>query len=260
VLDLAWLAAFGVVLTLMLLESPDRWAGDGGVALELTPGEQRLGLYHRGQRLGSFTSRTRRQGDGWRLETRIRIDGRQAARTRMRLKRDLSLGSFDVEADLVRLVKIKLGSMASSLLGQGRGRLRVSGHCALETGICRLRGRVAGQRIDLPVLAGRGPVLTSAVYPLLARGDLGREAELGLFDPLSMQRRLVTFRVEARQRLRLRSGRALDAVRVSRDLEGMATHVWLDPRGRVLREELPLGLVLEHESFGPVTDEEGHDP
>ena len=66
---------------------------------------------------------------------------------------------------------------------------------------------------------------------------------------MSLQRKLVTFRVEAREQIRLRNGTTLEAIRVTRDLQGVTSRIWIDPAGLVLREQLPLGIIFEHESF-----------
>jgi len=96
-------------------------------------------------------------------------------------------------------------------------------------------------------------VLTGTIYPLLARGSLGRKAEVTIFDPLSLRQHVVAFRIEGRERLQPPGGGGpVEAIRVARDLAGLTTRVWIDGDGKVLREEMPLGFTLEHESWRPL--------
>lgn len=247
--DAAWVASFAAVMIALLLRTGGQQPLESGQRLELVQGVQRHGIYFKGARVGTSVTRINREGRGWSMKSRFSIKGQLAAQSQISLYRDLSLAGVRLKADLSQLAG--LGGMAALLfrwIGE-RGKVDVRGACEFETGICNLKGRVAGKKIKLPVLAGRGPVLTNSVYPLLAQGTLGRQAEIGLFDPLSMQRKVVTLRVEQRGPLTLRNGATVEALRISRDLEGGNTSVWIDLRGRVLREELPLGVVFEHESF-----------
>lgn len=247
-LDVGWCAAFAVLLTLVLLE-PSPVAGRASVELALAEGGQRQALYRGERRIGTVVWSARRRPRGWRVEHSFLLDKEQAARTVLELRRDLSLSRLELEADVARVARIS-GGMTSMLLAglKDLDRIAVQGDCSLETGDCHLLGKVGRHVIDHHVTAGRGPVVTSAIYPLLARGSLGGTAELRIFDPLSLGQRLVTFTVEGREELQLHSGR-FDALRVVRDLDGLVTRVWIDGQGRVMKEELPLGMVAEHEAW-----------
>lgn len=259
VFDVAWLASFAVLLALLLLRDRASSSADSGELLDLMEGAVRQGLFVGDRRVGTLISSVVRKQDRWLLRTRFLPgdgSGQAAASTRLVLHPDLSLSSLAVDADLSRL--LSAATPATALLGglPGMRRISVHGDCELETGICRVKGRIGTEPVDLNVTAGRGPVLTSAVYPLLARGSLGRRVELSIFDPLTLGRRIITYEVEGTETLRLRSGQRAEAVRVRRDLEGLATWVWLDPRGLVLREDLPVGIQVEHEAALPLSEEE----
>ena len=253
--DLAWLLAFAVAFGALLwrTNSAASLGGDGNL-LQMMEGAQRLGLYMGSRRLGTLHNAVARQAKGWRVSTRFQVGETEAVSTILSLHPDLSLATLRVDADLSRL--LSMGGVAAFLLRalDGVGLIHVSGRCALETGVCQVRGTVAGKAVNLPVTAGRGPVLTSAIYPLLARGSLGKEAELGIFDPLTLGRRILTFRVLGAERIKLRSGVTVEGVKIQRDLEGVASHVWVDLRGRVLREVMPIGISMEHEAFLPLSD------
>lgn len=254
-LDLAWCAAFAGLLAAMLLRATsDPFSGGSRVELALVESAQRQGLYKDGRRVGSVVWEARRRGKGWTVRHQFSIEPRSggeeqnAARSVLRLRRDLSLSGLALDADLHRLAQLS-GSAGLLLAGlKDLARVTVRGECSLETGECLLDGKIGGREVSQSVTAGRGPVVTSAIYPLLARGSLGKKAELRIFDPLSLTQRVVEFRIEGRERLRLHSG-SFDTVRVGRDLEGLVTHVWIDNEGRVLKEELPMGLVVEHEAW-----------
>jgi len=254
-LDLLWCAAFAALFAAMLHRSTsDPFSGGSSVELALVEGAQRQGLYKDGRRVGSVVWEARRRPKGWTVRHQFSIQPRSggeeqsAARSVLRLRRDLSLSGLDLDADLHRLARLS-GSAGLLLAGLKEvARIEVRGDCSLETGECHLEGNVGGREVSQSVTAGRGPVVTSAIYPLLARGSLGKKAELRIFDPLSLTQRVVEFRIEGRERLRLHSG-TFDTIKVGRDLEGLVTHVWIDKEGRVLKEELPMGLVVEHEAW-----------
>ncbi len=255
--DLFWALSFSACFVALIVASREARSVDGAVKLELQVGVQTLGIYRRGARLGSLVHETARDGKGFKVARRFelgaaRADAPSALSLRLRLRADLSLDTLALDAELARIGELAgLAGLLSGLAADSR--IRLTGSCDVETGGCRLHGRVAGRTVSFPVTAGRGPVIESAIFPLLARGSLGKSLEVMVFDPLAMQQRLVVYRVEGREELVLRRAprgeRARQAIRVSCELSGITTRVWLDPRGLVLREELPLGFVLEHESW-----------
>ena len=248
--DLIWLVSFSVALGLLVLRTTASAGLDAdGDLLQMMEGAQRMGLYMGDRRLGTVHNAVARKEKGWKVSTRFKVGDTEAVTTLLTLHPDLSLATLQVDADLSRLVR--LGGVAAFLLRalDGVGKIHVTGKCALETGICRVRGTLAGKKVNLSVTAGRGPVLTSAIYPLLARGTLGKEAELGIFDPLTLGRRILTFRVLGSEPVKLATGATIEAVKIQRDLEGVVSHVWVDLRGRVIKETLPIGLKMEHEAF-----------
>jgi len=257
-LDLLWIAAFAAIVLWMQLRPSAARSGDATLPLDLQPGEQRQGLYRNGQRLGTVTFAVRRWDKGWRVRHRFELGGGQtqrAADVSMQLRADLSLAHLRLEADLEVIAQlVGLPPLVMRELGAGgTPTLRLQGDCVSETGVCQLLGALGRRQLTLPITAGRGPVLTGTIYPLLARGSLGRKAEVTIFDPLSLRQHVVAFQIEGDEQLRpLHGGPTVEAIRVSRDLSGIATRVWIDRRGTVLREEMPLGFTLEHESWRPL--------
>jgi hypothetical protein len=247
VVDALWVVSFAASLTWLLLSSRgDAGRPAQGLLLELRPGVQQQLLFRRGKEIGQVQVATRREGKGWIVERRVFIDDERALQVRQELRGDLSLARLSLAADLDRLATV--AGLPLTLLRElgGAGTLTVAGPCKLETGSCQLEGRLGSRVLRFPIFPGRGPVLTEAVYPLLARGRLGRTLELSLFDPLSLQPRRVTLRVLGSEILQLPGG-PRRALHVRTDLEGVGTDLWLDPDGMPLREELPLGLRADHE-------------
>ena len=257
-LDFFWLAAFAAIVLTMQLRSGRSATSDASLPLDLRPGEQRQGLYRDGQRLGTVTFAVRRSGKGWGVRHRFALgkgETQQAAEVAMQLRADLGLAWLRLEADLDVIAQlVGLPPLVMRELGAGgTPTLRLQGDCVSETGVCQLLGALGRRQLTLPITAGRGPVLTGTIYPLLARGSLGRKAEVTIFDPLSLRQHVVAFQIEGDEQLRpLHGGPTVEAIRVSRDLSGIATRVWIDRRGTVLREEMPLGSTLEHESWRPL--------
>ena len=248
-LDLAWLVSFAVVVLLLVIRSRGISSVDQDQPLDLREGIQQRGIYWKGDRVGTVVTGIHRRSGGWSVRNRFVIKTKQVAATHLTLYRDLSLAGVKMDADLSHLAELGgLSALMFRMIGD-RGKVRVRGGCEFKSGICQIKGKIAGRQVNLPVHAGRGPVLTSSIYPLLAQGSLGKQAEIALFDPMSLQRKLVTFRVEAREQIRLRNGTTLEAIRVTRDLQGVTSRIWIDPAGLVLREQLPLGIIFEHESF-----------
>ena len=253
--DALWLGGFAASLIWLLAGSRgDAGRPAQGLLLELRPGLQQQVLYRRGESIGRVQVLTRREPKGWVIERRLLVEGEPVLQVRQELRNDLSLSRLALLASLDRLAE--MAGLPAPLLRElgGSGTLSVAGPCRLETGSCQLEGRLGTRRMHFPVFPGRGPVLTEAVYPLLARGRLGRTLELSLFDPLSLRPHRVTLRVLGSETLQLPGG-PHRALHVRTDVEGLRTDLWLDRDGMPLREELPFGLRADHDWWRADGDE-----
>ncbi|MBW2732100.1 MAG: hypothetical protein JRH20_06870 [Deltaproteobacteria bacterium] len=249
--DLAWVVAFIVVLGLLYGGGRGRVAFDGSIQLDLPIGEQLRRITLRGKRVGVIKHRVERHKKGWRITQRffaeIAKERVEVAWSRLVLRKDLSLESLAVSADPERLTQLMgLSGGLARLLNVGK--LKLHGSCRLQSGRCRLQGNLGGKRVNQSVMAGRGPVVPTALFPLLARGVLGNQAELVIFDPMSLTRKVVKYEITGREQIEV-GGARFDALRVKQDVEGLPTTLWLDDRGRVLKEQLPMGLWVEHEAW-----------
>ena len=253
--DTAWLIAFAIVLAFLVARSRASSMLRDGVALELVAGVQQRVVYRGDGRLGRIEERVARVGQHWRVRQRFWLEGKGGGEGRSVLVGEVTLW---LQADLT-LLRVALWAEPGKLPAPssfGRGLLRalgdrieVNGRCDPQRGSCEVRGRIGGQVINERLQVGRGPVLPGAVYPLLARGVLGRRTELSIFDPLTMRARVVSYEVGPRREIVLRSG-SYRAVRVVQEVDGLQTEIWLDERGRPLLERLPFGVRVEHEAFG----------
>lgn len=248
VIDLLWLGGFVVVALLTLLQSHGLGQFQSAVHLDLIEGTQRRGLYREGKKLGEIEHEVRREEGGWRITERFFSSGGPLGHAELKLRRDLSLREALVEADLRTLAGVHSGVSSLVRLLGGDGKLNLFGSCSLGTGECVFSGSLGARRITHGVTVGRGPVLPSAVYPLLARGVLGKQVELNMLDPLSLQRRSVTFTLRGRRELRL-GHHTYDALLVEQRFSGIESKIWLDREGKLLKETLPLGLSIQHESW-----------
>ena len=252
IVDAIWVVAFVVLASVVAYRNQSSGGPSrGGVALELKPMEQRRGVYRGSQRLGEVQHKVSRAGAGWRISQRyVAGAGTRAVEvgwSHTVLRADLSLDRLSVSVEPARLAGL-LGLGASFAAQLNAARLRLRGSCNLETGRCQLNGSLGKRKIAEDIVAGRGPVVPSAVLPLLARGVLGNKAELGIFNPLSMQRQVVTFRIVGRGSLRL-GGAAFPAIELRQNVQGLETGLWIDAEGRLLREDLPLGVSIVHEAW-----------
>lgn len=248
VLDLLWVGGFVAVVVTMVLEARAFRPFESAVNLALIEGTQHRGIYREGVKLGEVVHRVERQPSGWRVSEAFALGGSQVGEVRLQLRRDLSLRGLTADVDLTQLQGISGSSAAMFRLLGDVGRLRVRGDCHASTGSCLIAGEIGSRRISHALNVGRGPVLPSAIYPLLARGVLGRQVELSLLDPMTLQRRSVTFTLVGRRTLSL-GGQQHDAILLRQSFAGLESQIWLDRRGRVLKEELPLGLWIQHESW-----------
>ncbi len=91
-------------------------------------------------------------------------------------------------------------------------------------------------------------VLSETLQDLLAqeRLETGNTLRYALFDPLSAEPSTVELTIGALEEIRLADG-PRRAYRVSQEFRGSRFELWVDPAGRVLKEEGPLGLTLVRE-------------
>jgi hypothetical protein len=132
---------------------------------------------------------------------------------------------------------------------------------SLDSGIgaYAVRGTVEGDTLALQMGAGadatqqRLPIGEPIYLPASARARLramalspGQTLTLRVFDPSAMEHQPLEMHVLGRETLTV-DGTTQPAWRLRETFRGTETSVWLDDAGRTLREEGPMGMVLQRE-------------
>lgn len=131
-----------------------------------------------------------------------------------------------------------------------------------DLGTFAARGTVSEGHLDLDVTTGgqttsqRLPLDQPLYLPAAARARLtggalheGATLTLQVFDAAAMQHQPMTLRVVGRETLD-DGGVAVSTWKVRESFRGMESEVWLDDRGRSVRERGPMGLEVRRESAG----------
>lgn len=217
-------------------------AGPGAVAQlldasrEIQLGEEWMGLYFKGARVGLMRVEKSARGEGFRyeMETRVRLQGLgQVAPLEVRvgaeLDRLLVLQRFDFALD----------AGAAKFAGQGTVRGSVV-EMVVETG---------GETVRREVALASPPVLRANLGPLLSRGGLeaGRRARFHVFDPMTQSDQPVDVEVLGPDSV-LVFDREVAATRIRMRAGGLVLDGWINERGEMLRQELGLGLVAVRET------------
>jgi hypothetical protein len=202
----------------------------------LTDQESWMGASTEGRRIGSVHSVTRRTPSGWLVsqDSRLLLT---VAGLKQRFNTTLQV---DLDDDL-RLRGFVVDVTAGPL-------------------VVRSEGRMEGERLILDldldgekkrqVLSLQEPPWFDLTLPLLlASQDLrpGRRFRVTLFDPQSLSNQPVLVEVVALEALPV-EGKLVPATHLTREFAGARFDFWIDERGRVLREDTPLGLSLRTES------------
>jgi len=106
---------------------------------------------------------------------------------------------------------------------------------------------VDGREIRIPL---EGPLYVTAVaLDVVNAANLktGDSAELSVFDPSTLGRRLIRVTADEREPLRI-MGRDVDALKVRVEVMGAVMSAWLDKDGTVLQEKGMLGFTLKRVS------------
>ena len=204
---------------------------------EIRTGEEWMGLYHKGVKIGLMhTVKTARPEGGFRFEVL----------THMRLK---AFGR-DAEFDL-RLH----ADLASSLALEHF-------EFALETGPAHLRGegRVDGKTVELSINTGgersthrydlpEAPVLRANLGPLLSRRALapGTRYTFSTFDPMTQSQQQVEVEVIGPDTV-VAMGQEVPAIHIRQRISGLELDGWVNQRGEWLRQTLTMGIVAIRET------------
>ncbi|MBI3991188.1 MAG: transglutaminase domain-containing protein [Candidatus Omnitrophica bacterium] len=126
--------------------------------------------------------------------------------------------------------------------------------------IMDFKGVVAGRRLDMEILSGGKKIqrsieagdeflLSNTMTPFLILPQLepGITYAVNILDPLTLGTGEAHIKIDKDKGFRFR-GRAWDAYKVEVEYKGINTTSWVTEEGDVLRQETPLGWILEMES------------
>lgn len=246
--DLFWIALFFAAFGYMAFRERDVAATADGVALSLVEGTETRVVKRHDETLATIEQRTQRVGEQWEIEQRYRHREATIGTILIVLRTDLSLERFSVDADMSQVIALSgLRQWIPQHDSQNKlnaATISVRGHCDPALNRCRMRGNIGDESFRQSVTIGKGPVVASAIYPLLARGMLGTQVELSLFDPLSLQKRTMMLRIVGKETIVLARREHL-SIKVEQTFSGILSKLWLDARGRVLKESFPFGFSTE---------------
>lgn len=197
-------------------------------------GEQWMGVYFKGNKIGHSIRKFERNGSGYKVSETLDVDMKimEALKkietvTEVLLSPDLSLMSF--QADL-------RGDTGIKVLGDVQGRdLRVT----LVT---------AGGRMTRTIpLKERQSLSLSLVLNVLKDGVTpGRRFSIPVIDPASLSQEIVPIEVAGKEKIAV-SGSIREAYRLKGSSKSTDFSIWVTEKGEVLKEESPMGFTLIRE-------------
>jgi len=194
-----------------------------------------MGVYMSGQKVGYSHSRTTPVAEGYQLEetSLLRLSVMDQVQTVRAVIDATTTSDFAVRAFTVTLDS---GLGAFAVRGTADDRTLV-----LQTG-------AGGDTSEQHLALGEPIYLPSSARARLrgAALEAGRSLTLQVFDPSAMEHQPLTMLVQGREALTV-GGKTQQAWKVRETFRGMETSVWLDDDGRTLREEGPMGMVVQRE-------------
>lgn len=247
--DLLWIIGFLITLFFLLFASETKRGFNGKVNLNIESYRQKRSILFKGQEVGYITTEVKKETNEYEIKHRLYLLGQKEnlIRVKIQLRSDLSLKNIFLVADPDHLGRFSL--LAKPLLASlNVGKSRLSVHCRIETAKCNVSGHVGKRRIDENFMVGRGPVIPEALLPLLARGTLGKRAELVVFDPLSLSRKVILYERTKEETISIK-GKDYLSLKIKQGVEGLQSHLWIDDRGRILKEEIAMGIEIVHSAW-----------
>ena len=236
----AWVVLVGLLVRQQWSAPPPAQPLTDLGALQTPASEEWMGMYHGKQKIGYVHLSVFPQEDGYATEedSLLRLTVLETPQTvRMKVNgrsgKDYSLQRFSFQLD------------------NGQNRFRAEGE-RREDGF-HLRTTIGTQQSEttLPV---DGPLfLPASVRRFLANGEMtaGRRYEVKVFDPSMMKEQGIVATVVREEEVPQTQG--VRAWRIEEEYVGVKSTAWLDAKGRVLREEGPMGLVLVREDADEAT-------
>lgn len=229
----AWLIQMGVLVHRSSAEGAAPLAAD---LARYSKDAQWRGVYYRGEKLGFVVGQTQAGPDG--LE--LREDGQLQM---------LLLGASSI-ARIQTVVLVDEHFVLKSFrfsLDPGTGPLTVAGRFQDRRLELSIESR-SGKRTEVREFE-EAPVLNLSLPRRLAALGLkaGLRLTLNSFDPATLRNAPLTLEVEGREVV-WSMGRPVPAFKVRTDFQGLVSNSWVTEVGDVVREESPMGLIVQRET------------
>jgi hypothetical protein len=197
-------------------------------------GEQWMGVYFKGNKIGHSRRQFEKTGSGYRVSETLDVDmkimGAQKkieTVTEVLLSADLSLMSFQTDLK---------GDTGIKVLGDVQGRdLRVT----IVT---------AGGRMTRIIPLKERPSLSLSLVPNILKDGVtpGRRFSVPVIDPASLSQEIVPIEVAGKEKIAV-SGNIREAYRLKGSSKNTDFSIWVTEKGEVLKEEGPMGFTLLRE-------------
>lgn len=231
---------FAGSLWALLSTAPERPPADAQLldpSSEVQLGDEWLGLYFKGERVGLMHMRKRaREGGGYHF----------SLRTSLRLLALNSDAPLDTQVEATLDGHLTLQRFTFSV---DAGPARFSGTGDVEGKVVKMKLRTGGETVAKRLELEHAPVLKANLGPLLSRDGLkpGARMRYHAFDPLTQRDQPVDVEVVGPDTV-VAFGREVPVTHIRQTISGMTLDGWINQRGEMLRQELGLGLVARRES------------
>jgi hypothetical protein len=205
----------GAEAKLLLPENEDKW----------------MGIYLKGRKIGFASSRFSREIDGYNVYEEIR----------MKLK------VLNTLQDIHTVTKVSLSPEL---------RVRSFKFAIYSTQDLEMEGRFQGKTLTVDIKTGSSrsrkelqleelPQMNITVVPYLLKKGFrpGMRVKMPVFDPLTLSVQKMVIEVMGREKIQV-NGIAVEAFKISGDLNGVSYIMWVDEKGNELKAESPLGFTL----------------
>jgi hypothetical protein len=197
-------------------------------------GEQWMGVYFRGNKIGHSRRKFEKNGPGYKVSETLNAEmkimdapKKIETETDVFLSADLSLSSF--QADLK-------GDTGIKVLGNVEGKdLRVT----IET---------SGGRLTRTIPLKERPSLSLSLVPNILKDGVttGKRFSMPVIDPVSLSQEIVPIEVAGKEEIVI-SGNTREAYRLRVSSRSADFSIWVTERGEILKEESPMGFTLIRE-------------
>jgi len=217
---------------------------------EIRAGDEWIGLYFQDRKIGLTRITKAKDANGlwlFRVHSTLKLDTLGVA-----AQAELDLRAYLGATRELRGFDLMLRTGAQRFRGEG----------TIKDDALRLVLNTGGERIERTIPLAAPPVLRDLLGPVIAQGPLtpGRRLSLPGFDPWTLSTTPIEVEIIGPDTLVL-MGQSLPATRIRQRLDGLTLDAWINERGEMLRQELPLGLVAlrqtEEEARWGMADEGG---